>query len=691
MTTNRKRIKVDAILDIESVGMDGFLMAGLYRPKSNRFEAYWWDREEELAYYLLAEFEGDVWAHFGGGYDYKWLLDWAVKFGLQASVVVSGAGVVVIQTATARFADSMRLAPMSLAKFTDGLGVRKQELKLPCFKRLSAVPARSLRYEVTRKLTSPESYEYAKLVLADQRRLKAITAKCGSDCPGFCWFQRDAPTEVLDAIEVYNYYDCTSLAEALRALQSFADDNDLDLGWTIGGAAWRELKRRWGIKPNALKPYEHRFVRSAYYGGRVQLLKHKRAPVLYQYDVNALYPSRLRLLEFPAGEPRWLFGRAAETALFDNCHGAYEVTVTVPPSYMPPLPIRYRKGGSFGIAYPTGTMRGVWMGVELVNAAHLGCVIDKVHRGLVWPETTREFAGAVDNWWRLRANAPGGKSSGLGEWLKFRSNSPCGKMGAREEKRRYELLVDDIRVCTCVTAEEKSHCRCQAHRKVSEYVFETTYSRIDECARIEIAATITAYGRVEVLDFALEAGVENVYYLDTDGVKLSRPPNAAAHKRLGGKMDLGKFLDEGLVYDFDGLAPKVYSGLSGAEGEGYLKKYLDKKAPDFESRVKNALAWKPRHFPPPEDEAVLLLTEEPVIKSKGGKLQERPREGSTAKRWGIRGIHAGAARGKFFHAVEMKRRFSRQYGDRIKLRGGETRAPRVDEIDIINPLHYVGL
>ncbi len=624
MADSRKRLQFDAILDLEGQDMDCFVLAGFYDIRTKRYRCFRWYKEETLARFLLYEFEGICWAHFGGGYDYKWLLDWAIKLGVKASIITSGIGVVVIKTDRATFADSFRVVPTSLEAFTRGLGVTKQSLKLPCLK----------------------------------------TPRCAPDCKGFCQIRRDASEEVLKKIEEYNYYDCVSLAEALITLQAYADTHDLDLTWTVGSSSWTELKRVYDIQANSLPLYEHRFTRAAYFGGRVQLFKHGRYPIVHQYDVNALYPSRLAHFTVPVGEPRWFIGKRAKARLLDRCQGMYECEVEVPYMYMPPLPVRYKKASSVSIGYPFGKFRGIWTGVELLNAIKHGVKV-KCIRGLVWPSEENLFRDAVEKWWNLRLNAPGGKKSGLGEGLKYRMNSPTGKMGAREEKTRYDLFPDDIRKCKCRNAEEKMRCRCAPHTQVADNIFLSVYSRLDDCARIEFASTLTSRGRVELHEFVHEdMDPHNLVYCDTDGVKTLFPVKSY---KIG--KDLGQWLDEGPGYDFSGIAPKVYSYLS-----GILCAAQENAAVILDSTIM-------------QDGK---MTKNVIIKSKGGKLFERPVPGVESQKWGVRGIHQGAAHGEFFRAKWTTRRFKRQYGDRLPVIGtDETRAPSINEIKMVDPLVYV--
>lgn len=613
MSTKRRDIQVDCILDLEAEEFDTFVMAGFYDVACKRYDDFWWHtNEEELARFLLFQFDGTCWAHFGGGYDYKWLLDWAKKLRAKVSIVVSGAGVVVIKTKHGIFADSFRLAPMSLARFSDGMGVAKQALKLPCLK----------------------------------------TRLCKRDCPGFCQIRRNAPAEVLEKVKEYNRYDCLSLTASLDALRKFAEEHDLDLGYTIGGSSWRELQRLYGIKSNALPKYEHRFIRASYFGGRVQAPDHRRLTKVNQYDVNNMYGSRLAYFTVPAGEPRWFYGNLALQKMTDTEHCVCEATVGVPPMYFPPLPVRYKtKSGAVGVGFPTGTFSGVWTGLELRNAMRHGALVS-VHRALAWPSAANPFREPMEKWWKLRTNAPGGKKSGLGEFMKFRQNSPTGKMGSKEIKQRYDLFIDDIRVCRCRTEEEKEACQCFPHSMVSEGVYSREYESIDPCARIEFATTLTSRARIELDCFAEEAGYENVVYCDTDGLKTLTEVNSS---RIGS--GLGQWIDEGPAYDFQALAPKVYSYLPGV------------------------LCGN----------TVILNELQPIIKSKGGQLDERPEDGSKSIKYGIRGIHSGAVTGQFFKRVTITRTFNRRYGDRVPLSDGRTRPMDASEMKIVDPLSYVKL
>src|SRR4051812_42899785 len=224
----RRRIQVDAIYDIECADWDQFVCGG-YLLADGTFELYGEHasspshlNQQTLADRILSR-GGMVWAHSGGTYDHKWLIDIAARRGQNVLISAAGARIVTAQIGKLRLRDSWALVPVSLKDFTAGLGVHKEELDLPC--------------------------------------IGHATAGGGThNCGGYCSIARDMPSAWYKRLCEYLEADCKSLYEGMRCLQEYADANDLDLGATVGSSAWRTAKRWLEIPDADLDASAHRFV-----------------------------------------------------------------------------------------------------------------------------------------------------------------------------------------------------------------------------------------------------------------------------------------------------------------------------------------------------------------------------------------------------------------------------------------------
>jgi hypothetical protein len=460
------------------------------------------------------------------------------------------------------------------------------------------------------------------------------------------------PAAEFSRVRAYLERDCRSLGEALTKFEAFGAEHDLDLCRTVGGSAWRCAKRRLSLPNAELSPRDHEFVRKGYYGGRVQIFRPEAASGR-EYDVNAMYPAALSILELPWGVPVRRMGRAARSHfLSGDSEGVVEARVQVPEMWAPPLPVRTASRS----AYPTGEFSGHWTCLELRYAESVGVRILEVKEGIFWPEKKRIFKEWVDELWSLRFHAPGGKSGPFGTFLKFYMNSLTGKLGMKPQSKRYTLNPPPEKLAGMeeVGADIWSYDGPSVRRlKDGRWVAGS------ECCHVEWAAYITAMGRVRWHKQATAVDGDMVMG-DTDSVFTLKERT----DEIGD--GLGEWQDKGRWSDFSAIAPKFY-------------RYLPAGKPGGDVQLRSDL----RHGTPSIDDF--------VIKSKGvSRNQKRPFE--ELFRTGVGSFHAvrpsgfreGARSGRIFGSKEQIRRITRGYGDRIfDPKTGLTNPPRAEDLEIL--------
>lgn len=510
----RSDISVAAVFDIETSDWTQFVVGGMQHADGRYYEFGWHD--EETFVNELLDVAGDVWSHNGGAFDIKWLLDHCIKRGLSPAIASAGARIVSMRVGKARFLDSKALSKLTLKEFTDGLGVMKQRLGIPC-------------------IHKPD---------------------CDSECQGYCAISRDMYPQLYKRLTTYLQADCESLYLALMRLKEFAATNDLDLSITVGASAWKCAKRWLDLPTAQLSPADHEFMRRTYFGGRVQLFR-PESESGRECDVNSMYPSRLRECAVPLSEPERRQGRLARLAYDAGCEGAYCATVNVPESHLPPLPFRTKNR----VAYPWGEFCGAWTRPELAYAESLGVKILEMDEALVFPDSGIVFAEWVDRMFSLRMAAPGGKSGPLGTFIKYDLNSFTGKLGSRPDHEKVVVNPDEIIVCPggycCDACEWGDCCReCGAFIPLSETspIYSVSEWRLAACAHVEWASYLTSEARIEWHKQAtsIDLGWDMVYG-DTDSC-FSESPRT---RRMG--KECGEWEDKGAYSNFRGIAPKLYS------------------------------------------------------------------------------------------------------------------------------------
>lgn len=604
-------ININAVFDLETEKWDKFVLGGLLTvdedENANEYFCLDWRSEQDFADLLLG-LNGDVWAHNGGIFDAKWLLDRAIERKLKCKVIPAGSRIISLEIGNnLRILDSKALTKISLEELTKGQGIEKEKLGLEC--------------------------------------------SCGEACGGYCAISRNMDSRSLSRLKEYLRADCYSLLGALCKTKRWALQNNLDLSYTVGASAWRCAKR-WLKLPNAdLSKGDHEFARNGYFGGRVQLCA-PSATAGYEYDVASMYPSRLAAFPIPVGKSTRAFGQSAKLAWNASVPGIYRATVDVPESFLPPLPVRW-KGRVY---YPWGNFEGTWTRPELEHAIDYGVKLVKIEECIKWQDQDIVFQDWVESLFKLRSQAPGGKSGPIGTTVKYILNSLTGKFGARPDNDSIDINPDEIRDCKC----KQELCLCGAHRPfgVSPNIFIYTKWKLASCSHVEWAAYLTSYARVEWHKQATSVDDgRDVVYGDTDSLFCGK------ERKTNIGTALGQWEPKGFFTDFVGIAPKVYWYERGnnpiVKGKGLRLGLARDSASQSEKREKAT-------------KAKLKLTK---------AITEGLSDGFD--RSGIHGFWLGAKEANFFVKKDSTRHVHRGFGDRF-LVGSTTRAPHISEIGYLD-------
>lgn len=542
-----------AVCDIEAADWSQFRMIGWY---DGQIFSYF------LSLFEFLEFIGhnedykrekcfDVFAHFGGGYDFKFILEEAYSHKdlyLVENMIPYGT------TAKVLCFDLTCLETGIKFHFSDSLAFLPFSLKELC------------------KKFNPKS---KKLDDFDVRSIDVVDEKC---------------------IE-YNRLDCQSLHEIIRIYESHHFISKVGLRPTVASQAMaifrlflqNDVSGIVGMRRKSTKETQAEYVESlmrhdtfirgcnkkistkylayqfeknrddkhiqtvfergelpAYFGGRTEVFipwfePTKNKPCLNYYDFNSLYPSVMCENIFPH-QPM-----GALTKFCDKIMGFWEVTVEVPTPeqdnrfWIPPLGVLLRQSTGNKFMFPVGTFTGKWSTPELVHALSLGVKIVKFHRGVRYSSSGYLFQDYVRELYekRLEAKRKGDKVMDI--ITKLLLNSLYGRFGLNCE--REKLMEDDFSVGTTDT----------------DFYLETPEGRIPFCRKkemaklfsnVSIAAFVTSYGRIKLHKALLEAG--EAFYCDTDSIIT---PTEMNHGDDLGMLKLEKEIDGTAAF----ILPKAYS------------------------------------------------------------------------------------------------------------------------------------
>lgn len=279
------------------------------------------------------------------------------------------------------------------------------------------------------------------------------------------------------------------------------------------------------LASQAVRAYRHRFMphkiliddnedalplaRAAYHGGRTECfyIGEIDGP-LYQLDVNSMYPDVMRSNLMPTvliGVYRRVSHLELAKLLKSFCIVA-EVTITTDVPVFP----QFSQGK---LIFPVGTFDTVLTTPELIHALDNGYVQD-IDRVCIY-ERQNIFRDYVDYFYQLRQQAKqrGDKSASL--YIKILMNSLYGKFGQRG--RVYETVdnIDskEIKTWTEIDADTNTVIQFRQFAGMVQELKDEPESRDSHPA---IAAHVTAYARMKLWYLYQDAGMENLYYSDTD-------------------------------------------------------------------------------------------------------------------------------------------------------------------------------
>jgi hypothetical protein len=221
--------------------------------------------------------------------------------------------------------------------------------------------------------------------------------------------------------------DCKGLWEVLQLFYSQDLMSDAQPAFTIASQSV-EVFRATLDKTHleSLTGSGESFVRPSYLGGRTEIFRPvyngSTARPLYEYDVNSLYPFILREKEFPCGRPFFT------KRFYPKLLGIYEAKVTAPPGIFIPV-LGLIRNGKF--VFPVGTFTSRWTSEELTLAKSRGYKFEII-QGLVFPGKKRYFGPFIERLFNIRLASKKGSVSDI--TAKLIMNSLYGRLGLNPEK-----------------------------------------------------------------------------------------------------------------------------------------------------------------------------------------------------------------------------------------------------------------
>jgi hypothetical protein len=350
------------------------------------------------------------------------------------------------------------------------------------------------------------------------------------------------PKAVYNKVVEYCVSDTELLRDVLLELVRFAEGHSIELKGTVGGSAWATASEWCGLDAADWPlPRVYNLAADGYKGG-LCAVGQLEADAVHRYDRKSAYPASI-MLPVPIGNHKGVYRKTATKAYASHKPGIYQARVLMPESQAPCLPI-IRKNR---LLFPHGRLIGTWTHHELAFAESRGATIESVDGGVIWQREAAILAPFARRAFELRDQLPDWNKKGLGTWLKFLANSFTGKTGQSPDT-------------TVIAIGDYAHDFDYKAVGISEHVWSRNVWRIPDCAHVQMAATLTARARIELIEQIEHAGSAWVYS-DTD--------SCFATKELTRNTgtDLGQWDYEGLGESWQCVAPKVYSYLDRKTGK----------------------------------------------------------------------------------------------------------------------------
>jgi hypothetical protein len=312
------------------------------------------------------------------------------------------------------------------------------------------------------------------------------------------WFA-NVPIEELTE---YNRNDCVILWEALTIMQQVILDLGGQMQATLPATAMQLFRRKYLHTEITTNDTINQLAKQSYVASRVEnYVRYVDEPGFY-YDINSSFPFAMTK-PLPGNIYRNCIGTIPST-VWDYYPFIAECEVSVPETYLPPLPKRIEKR----IFFPVGKWRGWFTGVDLKLLLKEGGTFQKVSRCIAF-EPFYDLANYANDLYLLRNRQGDGFEK---EFYKLKLNSLYGKFAEAPEKA--VLLINP-------TAKELANLNRTTDMLFPGCYIHNSYTPIPH-AHVPISSYITAYARGTLFDLMI-ARLWEVYYCDTDGFGTDDP------------------------------------------------------------------------------------------------------------------------------------------------------------------------
>lgn len=325
----------------------------------------------------------------------------------------------------------------------------------------------------------------------------------------------EMPTD--DDVKLLEYCrnDVQVMIRAWEILFTFLKENDLgNFSKTIASQALSSYRHRFMKTPIYIHTWEHaiKLERESYHGGRTEcfFIGQGTHPPYYLLDVNSMYPSVMRELEYPTK----IIGSAVGCSISEMQALLQEFCVTARVVLDTREPVFCTKKNN-RLIFPVGRFETVLTTRELIYALENSYIAEiqdycTYEKGIL-------FKNYVDFFYNKRLEYKKTNNEAFNYICKLFLNSLYGKFGQRNEF--YETIQEDANAEDGIFEYyDINQERYVKERRINGKIERSTGLKEGYDSFVAIAAHITADARMKLWQYFKLAGTENVFYCDTDSM-----------------------------------------------------------------------------------------------------------------------------------------------------------------------------
>ena len=318
--------------------------------------------------------------------------------------------------------------------------------------------------------------------------------------------------------DAYAWRDVEIIRAAFLSFRSFVREHDLGVMQpTLASQAFTAFRHRFMDTQILMHDNERALdlEREAYHGGRTEAFWNgETTGKLYKLDINSMYPAIMRTTPmsvrlkayFPSYKPTW----------WEIAHGGYGMVARCKIETDQPA---YGVVRDSRLIFPVGRFETVLSTPEILYAEAYGHIKEVGE----WAYYEQEviFSGFVDYFYEVRQRYKAEGNAAYEYLCKILMNSLYGKFG---QSGRKWVETDEFELAEPGEMNFE-HPDTGEIVQLRERLGRTQIllkGKESENSAPVIAAEICAAGRIQLWELIRKAGVENVFYLDTDSLVVNR-------------------------------------------------------------------------------------------------------------------------------------------------------------------------